>query len=113
MPTDVLLIEDNLIIALDTEDILRRIGVRDVRTAASVGEALREIRERAPDFALLDVNLGNETSFEIATRLAELKIRFAFATGYGEQAAFPPEFGETQKLRKPYSIDMLRAALTA
>jgi light-regulated signal transduction histidine kinase (bacteriophytochrome)/CheY-like chemotaxis protein len=112
VPRDVLLVEDNLIIALDTEDMLRRLGAHDVRTASSVGEALRQIAERAPEFALLDVNLGSETSFEIATRLQELKVRFAFATGYGEQAAFPEEFADAHKLRKPYTIDVLRAAMS-
>jgi hypothetical protein len=34
-----------------------------------------------------------------------------FATGYGEQVAFPPEFLDAPKLRKPYSIDSLRAAV--
>jgi CheY-like chemotaxis protein len=108
----VLLVEDSLIIALDTEDLMRRLGVREVRTASSVGEALRHIAERAPDFALLDVNLGAETSFEIATRLAELAIPFAFATGYGEQGAFPEAFAATRKFRKPYTIDVLRAAIS-
>jgi light-regulated signal transduction histidine kinase (bacteriophytochrome)/CheY-like chemotaxis protein len=111
VPRDVLLVEDNLIIALDTEDILRRLGVRDVRTASSVGEALRHIAERGPDFALLDVNLGSETSFEIATRLQELQVPFAFATGYGEQAAFPDAFAAERKLRKPYTIEVLRDAI--
>jgi light-regulated signal transduction histidine kinase (bacteriophytochrome)/CheY-like chemotaxis protein len=112
LPRDVLLVEDNLIIALDTEDVLRRLGVGTVRTASGVGEALRQIAERVPDFALLDVNLGAETSFEIAERLARLEVRFAFATGYGEQAAFPDEFAATPKYRKPYTVDVLRAALT-
>jgi CheY-like chemotaxis protein len=82
-----------------------------VRTASGVVEALKAIDEQKPDFALLDVNLGTETSFEIAERLAEIGIPFAFATGYGEQIAFPDAFRETQKIRKPYSTDTLRQAL--
>jgi hypothetical protein len=63
---------------------------------------LRQIEERAPDFALLDVNLGAETSFEIGEALAKRGIRFAFATGYGEQVAFPAPFDDVPRLRKPY-----------
>jgi light-regulated signal transduction histidine kinase (bacteriophytochrome)/CheY-like chemotaxis protein len=111
MPDDVLLVEDNMIIALDTEDAIRRLGVTTVRTAAAVAEALRQIEERAPDFALLDVNLGAETSFEIGEALAKRGIRFAFATGYGEQVAFPAPFDDVPRLRKPYAVETLRAAL--
>jgi CheY-like chemotaxis protein len=111
MPKDVLIVEDNMIIALDAEDIMRKFGVGMVRTASGVAQALREISDRPPEFALLDVNLGAETSFEIAQRLTEIGVPFVFATGYGEQVAFPPEFSDAPKLRKPYSVDSLRAAI--
>jgi light-regulated signal transduction histidine kinase (bacteriophytochrome) len=111
MPKDVLVVEDNMIIALDAEDIMRKFGVSTVRSASSVAQALREISDHAPEFALLDVNLGAETSFEIARRLTEMGVPFVFATGYGEQVAFPPEYSDVPKLRKPYSIDALREAV--
>ena len=111
MPQDVLLVEDNLIIALDSEEVMQRLGVATVRTASSVTEALKAIDEQKPDFALLDVNLGVETSFEIAERLVEIGVPFAFATGYGEQIAFPAAFSAAEKIRKPYSTDTLRKAL--
>ena len=111
VPQDVLLVEDNLIIALDTEEVMQRLGVATVRVASGVADALKTIDERKPDFALLDVNLGVETSFEIAERLMALKVPFAFATGYGEQIAFPTEFAAVPKIRKPYSTDTLRTTL--
>ncbi len=111
VPADVLLVEDNLIIALDTEDTMLKLGVKSVRTASGVDQALKAIAERTPDFAILDVNLGNETSFEIAERLMELGVAYAFATGYGEQLTFPAEFTDAPKLRKPYTAEILRAAL--
>ena len=111
MPKDVLVVEDNMIIALDAEDIMRKFGVGTVRSASSVAQALREISDHAPEFALLDVNLGAETSFAVAKRLTEMGVPFVFATGYGEQVAFPPEFSDVPKLRKPYSIDALREAV--
>jgi hypothetical protein len=42
---------------------------------------------------------------------AGIGVPFVFATGYGEQVAFPPEFSDAPKLRKPYSIDSLREAV--
>jgi light-regulated signal transduction histidine kinase (bacteriophytochrome)/CheY-like chemotaxis protein len=113
IPGEVLVVEDNLIIALDTEDMLRKIGVNTVRIVGGVAEALKLIEDRLPDFALLDVNLGEETSFDIAERLAARGSPFAFTSGYGEPVAFPDKFSHVQRLRKPYSIDLLRALLTS
>jgi CheY-like chemotaxis protein len=72
--------------------------------ASGVGEALRLIEQQLPDFSLLDVNLGEETSIDIAERLAERGSPFAFTSGYGEPVAFPEKFSHVQRLRKPYSL---------
>ena len=111
VPSSVLLVEDNVIVALDTEETLKRLGVGVVITASSVSQALAAIEQHAPAFALLDVNLGAETGFAIAERLAGLRIPFVFATGYGEQFAVPAAFADTPKIGKPYSADTLRAML--
>jgi hypothetical protein len=87
---------------------MRKFGVVTVRTASGVAQALREISDHPPEFAVLDVNLGTETSFEIAKRLAEIGVPFVFATGYGEQVAFPPEFSDVPKLRPTRSTRCAR-----
>jgi ActR/RegA family two-component response regulator len=110
-PADVLLVEDDPIIAIDFEDRLLGFGVKHVRTVPSVARALQEIEKRAPDFALLDVELVREKSFAIAERLTALKIRFVFVTGYGAEASIPAQFGQIQRLQKPCSSDALEAAL--
>jgi CheY-like chemotaxis protein len=111
VPSSVLLVEDNVIVALDTEETLKRLGVSVVITASSVSQALAAIEQHVPAFALLDVNLGVETGFAIAERLAGLKIPFVFATGYGEQFTVPAAFADAPKIGKPYSADMLKAML--
>src|ERR1700731_3077194 len=111
MPDDVLIVEDDPIIALDFEDTILGFGVKRVRTAASVARALEMISDRAPDFALLDVGLVREKSFAIAERLEALKIPFVFVTGYGAPGTFPAAFAHKPKLPKPYSTDALRALL--
>lgn len=112
MPGDVLVVEDELIIALDFEDTLLGFGVKTVRVAASVARALDMIADRAPDFALLDVSLIREKSFAVAERLDALKIPFAFVTGYGTDARLPAEFAGKPRLAKPYSSEALRTLLT-
>ena len=90
IPEDVLIVEDDLLIALDFEDMMIGLGAKTVRTAATVAGALEMITDRAPDFALLDVGLIREKSFAIAERLDALEIPFVFVTGYGANGAFPP-----------------------
>jgi CheY-like chemotaxis protein len=111
MPGDVLIVEDDPIIALDFEDTILGFGVKLVRTAGNVARALEMIAERAPDFALLDVGLVREKSFAVAERLDELKIPFIFVTGYGADVRLPAAFRNTPRLPKPYSSDALQALL--
>ncbi|PJG53829.1 hypothetical protein CVM73_17360 [Bradyrhizobium forestalis] len=110
-PADVLIVEDDPIIAIDFEDRLLGFGVAGVRTVGSVTQALDAIAKRTPDFALLDVELIRETSFAIAERLIALKVPFVFVTGYGAEARIPPEFASQPRLQKPCSSDALEAAL--
>lgn len=111
MINDVLIVEDDPIIALDFEDTILGFGVKTVRSAASVARALELIEERLPDFALLDVGLIREKSFAVAARLEALKIPFAFVTGYGADARLPADFADKPRLPKPCSSDALRDVL--
>lgn len=111
MPGDVLIVEDDPIIALDFEDTILGFGVKGVRTAANVARALAMITERTPDFALLDVGLVREKSFAIAERLDELRIPFVFVTGYGADVRLPAALADKPRLPKPYSTDALKAFL--
>ena len=110
LPSDVLIVEDDPIIALDFEDTILGFGVKAVRCAGSVAHALMMIGERAPEFALLDVGLVREKSFEVAAKLAALKIPFAFVTGYGGDRV-DAIFADRPRLPKPCSSDALLAVL--
>ena len=111
LPDDVLIVEDDPIIALGLEDTIVGFGVSVVRTAASVSQALKMIEERAPEFALLDVALVREMSFAIAERLDALGIPFAFVTGYSADVKVPMAFTERPRLPKPCVTDALLAVL--
>ncbi|HQS13647.1 HWE histidine kinase domain-containing protein [Reyranella sp.] len=111
LPKDVLIVEDNMIIALDAESSILRAGIETVRVASSVAQAMRAIGSRPPEFALLDINLGRETSFAVAEHLDSLGIPFVFTTGYGEDIAFPPKLLGVPRIRKPYTGDALLMAM--
>jgi CheY-like chemotaxis protein len=111
LPNDVLIVEDDPIIALDFEDTILGFGVKTVRSAGNVAAALGAIAARRPDFALLDVALAREKSFAVAERLDALKIPFVFVTGYGGDASVPAAFADRPRLGKPCTADELQAAL--
>ena len=106
----VLLVEDSLIIALDAEDILNRFGAA-VSTASTPEAAHNILDQDRVDFAILDINLGDQTSFGVADRLAELGIPFFFASGYGEQASLPMDHRSMSVVQKPYTTHNIAKAI--
>jgi light-regulated signal transduction histidine kinase (bacteriophytochrome) len=106
-----LIVEDNLIIAVNAEAILLELGADQVEIAGGVQDALQLILRRRPDFALLDLNLGTETSLPVAARLVALQVPFVFATGYGDRAPIPDEMTDVPVIQKPYLTEVIQAAL--
>jgi CheY-like chemotaxis protein len=112
----VLVLEDNFIIAMEAEDILRTLGVENVEIATNVGQAKTLVEEHAFDFALLDVNLGSETSFDFANILVARNTPFGFVSGYGESAMFPGSHRDRPRITKPFnetSMSQLLASVSA
>jgi CheY-like chemotaxis protein len=107
----VLLLEDNLIVALEAEDMLRGLGAASIHTASTVAMAARFVASITPDFAVLDVNLGFETSLEFAATLRELEIPFIFASGYGDNIDIGGANSAVITISKPYDRDNLTLAV--
>ena len=105
---DVLIVEDNVIIAMDVEDIVRGLGAADVHLASSVEDALSAIDENRIDAAILDFHLEDGTSEIIGDRLIEKDIRFVFATGYSDTDLLPERFQSCRLLKKPYTANDIR-----
>ncbi len=103
----VLLVEDNLIIAMDAEDVLADMGADPVLTAASVAEALALIEQHELTLALLDVNLGAETSERVAEKLREIGVPFALASGLGAETRKVPAYEGVPVLNKPYDTERM------
>ncbi len=113
----ILLVEDQSLIAIDTEDTLRRLGAAQVTLAPSVADASRAIADALPDCAILDFNLGKSNAASIADELIVLGVPFVFATGYGDSVMIPERLRGFPVVRKPVSIgaiaDMLGHALAS
>lgn len=105
-----LIVEDTLIIAMDAQGILEEFGAKTVKIASSVNEGLDIVESHKLDFALLDVNLGDEQSVPIAKRLAELGVPFVLSTGYGETPELIESYPPCPVVQKPFSNESLRNA---
>jgi CheY-like chemotaxis protein len=103
-----LLVEDNLIIALDVSDMLETVGAKTVHVAAACAEALDILSNSPIDYAVVDVMLDGVTCEPVARRLKELDIPFVYASGVHDiQDSLP----QAPKVTKPYSPDALLSAL--
>ncbi len=111
LPKTVLLVEDSMLIAIDTQDCLEELGVKDISVIGNVVGALDQIERKTPDMAILDFNLGTESSEPIARELVKRGIPFVLATGYGEMADRLDDIGAMGLLQKPYGMAELETAL--
>ena len=110
-PKNILLVEDSLMLAIDMSDMLKGIGAETVEKAASVAQAKDCLIKFTPDFAVLDISLRDEESFEVAELLIQQKVPFCFATGYGSEYPVPERLKGHLVLTKPVNINVLRSAI--
>lgn len=109
----ILVAEDNVLAAMELEQVLGECGCETVGPAATVEQALRLARNEPLDGAVLDVNLRDQAVFPVAEELARRGVRLIFATGYERSYAFPEHLDGYARLRKPYSGHELKRLLTA
>jgi light-regulated signal transduction histidine kinase (bacteriophytochrome)/CheY-like chemotaxis protein len=108
-----LLVEDQSLIALDTEELLRRLGARDVRLSPDATHAILTLGSFTPDVAVLDFNLGEGTSEKVADHLVAMGVPFVFATGYGDSVMIPEHLRDVPVVRKPASASTITTQLSA
>jgi len=65
-----MIVDDNLEFLGAARGLLERQGVTVVAVASNAAEALRGVEEYNPDVVLVDVDLGDESGFDVAGRLS-------------------------------------------
>lgn len=107
-----LVVEDNLLIAMNASDALRAMGAGEVVIAGSVPEALARMAEERFDLAILDLDLGGTLSTPVAEALRAAGIPFLLASGYDDGTGVDAEvLRGVPRLSKPYSNDAIAEAL--
>jgi CheY-like chemotaxis protein len=107
----VLVVEDEMLVAMEFEGLLQRQGCAVVGPASTVDRALALLDHDQQDAALLDVNLNGEPATAVAVALKTRGVPFALVTGYGEAQSSEPELQGAPRVDKPVDHYALMRAL--
>jgi len=109
----VLLVEDEMMVAMLVEDMLLDVGCEVIGPVTRVDEALAHTQSGGIDVAILDVNLDGHETYAVADALSEKGIPFVFATGYGA-GGLKDGYKGTPTLQKPFQQrDLLKVLADA
>ena len=109
----VLIVEDEMLLAMDYEAILKREGCAVMGPVPRESKALALIEDRRPDAVVLDLNLAGERPVRLAETLVERGVPFVIVSGYGRKQAQEPVFSTAPRLDKPLHAAKLIEALSA
>jgi DNA-binding response OmpR family regulator len=106
----VLVVEDDLLIAMNLQAILWELGFSDIHLAHDLATGSALLLSRAPGLGILDVNLGGELVFPLAREMCARQIPIVFSTGGG---GLPLEWAQHPILPKPLDPGTLTVTLGA
>lgn len=97
-----LVVEDEMLIAMTIEDVLTDLGCVVIGPAGSVAKALQILDDgQQIDGAILDLNLKGEQALPVAVALQKRGTPFFFLTGYGSAGLDQAQFS-APTLPKPF-----------
>ncbi|WP_370236562.1 MULTISPECIES: HWE histidine kinase domain-containing protein [Henriciella] len=107
----VLIVEDEVLTAMDLEFRIAEAGYRVIGPAGTVEEARELVESDMPKIALLDGNVGGVKSFDLAMGLRVAGVEIVFCTGYEELENLPDGLGDCAVVSKPFRDEVLLDAL--
>ena len=109
-PLRILVVEDEMTIALMVEDMLTEMGHQVVGLAMRLPQAEQLADSLDIDLAILDINLDGRRSFPVADILTRRGVPVIFASGYGSAGLEPP-YLDRLVVRKPFESRDLQGAI--
>ena len=97
----VMIVEDELLVAMLIEDTLREHGFDVVGPFTNLTDAIAAAQTETADIALLDVNLRGQRVYPVAELLEARGIPFLLLSGYGSDAV-PPNHAHWDVCGKPF-----------
>jgi DNA-directed RNA polymerase specialized sigma24 family protein len=111
---DVLIIEDEPIIAMDLETIVRDLGHNINGVAVTRDEAVAQARAKRPGLVLADIQLADDSSGIDAVKdiLAEFSVPVIFITAFPERLLTGERPEPTFLITKPFQRSTVKAAIS-
>ena len=111
---DVLIIEDEPIIAMDIESIVRDLGHNVTGVAVTRDEALAQARKSPPGLVLADIQLADDSSGIDAVKdiLVEFSVPVIFITAFPERLLTGTRPEPTFLITKPFQRSTVKAAIS-
>ena len=101
----ILLMEPNMLVALDSQDALLEAGAGAVVVANSIAEVLGHLQAAGSFAAIIcDVNLGRESGIALAQSLVATGIPLIVASGYTSHPSLPATLKSVPLVSKPYPL---------
>lgn len=108
----ILVLEDEILIAMDVEQLCREHGADEVVLVHALDEAGKGPKvEGGFDAAILDVALAGRSTLPFAEKLSAAGVPFIFATGHAEAEGLFDAFPGVAVIGKPYGEAMMLEAL--
>jgi CheY-like chemotaxis protein len=113
LATDVLIIEDEPVIAADIEALARELGHHVVDIAATRGEAIEAVAKHKPGLILADIQLADGSSGIDAVReiLGRFDVPVIFITAFPERLLTGERPEPTFLITKPFQPETVKAAI--
>jgi len=110
MSARVLVVEDEMTIALMIEEMLTDLGYEVAGLAMRLPQAMESAGMDGIDVAILDINLDGRPSYPVAELLEKRGVPVIFASGYGS-AGLDPAYRDNITLTKPFMAADLQQAI--
>jgi two-component sensor histidine kinase len=106
----ILVVEDESLIAINLELILRSLGCEVVGLVSEVRDIVDAVKKYRPDGVFLDVNLPDREVFDVLPELISLGVPCVLTSDHGDPTLFPPVFRNLPRIAKPFDESAIRRA---
>lgn len=112
---NILIVEDEAVLAMDLAETLTAEGYRVVATARNAAKALQLFREQPVDLLLCDIDLpGGPSGVDLVWQARKIRpVPVIYLTAYSDRETFnlAKQTGPSAYLPKPYQLPFLRNAI--
>jgi DNA-binding LytR/AlgR family response regulator len=109
---NILVVEDEFLIAMELSRMIENLGGHVLGPVGTVMAGTELLHKCAVDGAVVDLNLGRESSTPLAEELLARGVPIVLTTGYSEEM-LPKTLAHAPRLTKPYTTSGLHKMVTA